>query len=109
MFLLGLYNLYSHRLFVLVIVRFDHLSEGSATQTFHQLVPISHLFVFPPHVVALEIVLPWPCSHSDVVNCLLVDQLDLLVLRKQGREPLENFLSRQSWEGSSKSILLQEI
>lgn len=65
--------------------------------------------MFPPHVVALEIVLPGPCPHSNVVHCLLVDQLDLLVLRKQGREPLENFLSRQSWEGSSKSILLQEI
>lgn len=34
-FLLGLYDLYRHRLFVLVIVRFDHLPEGSAAQTFH--------------------------------------------------------------------------
>lgn len=65
--------------------------------------------MLPPHVGALEVVLARPGAHSDVVDGLLVDQLDLLVLGQDGRESLQNFLAGEPRKRAPKGLLVQKV
>lgn len=99
---------YCDVLFGLVVECLNHFTKSPASQRLQQLVPEPELFMFPPRVSAVLIVLSHTCSHTDVVNLFPSGQLLFLVLSQKQSEPLNDLLPWPPWNRPFKTFLIAQ-
>ena len=80
----------------LVIEGFYHLPECTTSQPLEQLISIPNLLMLFPEVASLQVVFPYSCTDSYIIDSLFIDELNSLVFGKDGLEFLQDFLAWQS-------------